>query len=76
MREDRGVYRFLVGKPEDKRPLGIPRRRWKDNIKMDLREIGIDVANWFWLAEDRVHWRAFVCKVMNLRILQKKQAIV
>jgi hypothetical protein len=53
MGEDRGVYRVLVGRPEGKRPLGKPRRRWKDNIKMDLREIGIDVA-WIRLAQDRV----------------------
>jgi hypothetical protein len=50
MGEGRGVYRVLVGRPEDKRPLGRPRRRWQDNIKMDLREIGIDEANWIQLA--------------------------
>jgi hypothetical protein len=50
MGEGRGVYRVLVGRPEGKRPLGRPRRRWKDNIKMVLREIGIDVANWIQLA--------------------------
>jgi hypothetical protein len=50
----RGVYRILVGRPEGKRPLGRPRRRWEDNIKLDLREIGIDGANWIRLAQDRV----------------------
>jgi hypothetical protein len=54
MEEGRDVYRVLVGKPEGKRPLGRPRRRWKDNIKVDLREIGIDGANWIWLDRDRV----------------------
>jgi hypothetical protein len=54
MGEGRGVYRVLVGKPEGKRPPGRPRRRWEDNIKMDLREIGIDGANWIWLTQDRV----------------------
>jgi hypothetical protein len=58
MGEGRGVYRVLVGRPDCKRPLGRPRRRWEDNIKMDLREIGIDGANWFHLSRDRVHWRA------------------
>jgi hypothetical protein len=70
MREGRGVYRVLVGRPERKRPLGRPRRRWEDNIKMDLSEIGIDGANWIRLAQDRVQWRAFVSTVMNLRIAQ------
>jgi hypothetical protein len=54
MGEGRGIYRFLVGRPEVKRPLGRPRRRWEDNINMDLREIGIDRANWIQLAQDRV----------------------
>jgi hypothetical protein len=57
MGEGRGVYRVLVGRPEGKRPLERPRRRWKDNIKMDLREIGVDGANWIRLAQDRVQWR-------------------
>jgi hypothetical protein len=65
--EGRGVYRVLVGKPEGKRLLGRPRRRWEDNIKMDLREIGIDRTNWIQLAEDRVQWRTFLNMVMNLR---------
>jgi hypothetical protein len=68
MGEGRGAYRVLVGRPEGKRPLGRPRRRWEDNIKMDLREIGIDGANWIRLAQDRVQWRAFVNTVMNLRV--------
>jgi hypothetical protein len=66
--EGRVVYRVLVGKPESKRPLGRPRHRWEDNIKMDLREIGIDAANWIRLSRDRVQWRAFVNMVMNLRV--------
>jgi hypothetical protein len=68
MGEGRGVYRVLFGRPEGKRPLGRPRRRWEDTIKMDLREIGIDGANWIRLAQDRVQWRAFVNTVMNLRV--------
>jgi hypothetical protein len=63
MGEGRGAYGLLVGRPEGKRPLGRPRRRWEDNIKMDLGEIGIDGANWSRLAQDR----AFVNMVMNLR---------
>jgi hypothetical protein len=66
--EGRGVYRLLVGRPEGKRPLGRPRHRWEDNIQMDLREIGIDGANWIQLAQDRVQWRAFVDTMMNLRV--------
>jgi hypothetical protein len=54
MGKGRGVYRLLVGRPERKRPLGRPRCKWEDNIKMDLREIGIDVANWIQLVQDRV----------------------
>jgi hypothetical protein len=64
--EGRDVYRGLVGRLEDKRPLGRPRLRWEDNIKMDLREKVIDGANWIQLAQDRVQWRAFVNTVMNL----------
>jgi hypothetical protein len=66
--EGRSVYRVLVGRPEGKRPLGRPRRRWEDNIKMDLRKMGIDEANWIQLAQDWVQWRAFVSTVMNLRV--------
>jgi hypothetical protein len=68
MGEGRGVYKVLAGKPEGKRPLGRRRRMWKDNIKLDLREIGIDGANWIRLAQDMVQWRAFVNTVMNLRV--------
>jgi hypothetical protein len=66
--EGRGVYSVLVGRPEGKRPLGRPRHRWEDNIKIDLRETGIDGANWIRLAQDRVQWRAFVNTVMNLLV--------
>jgi hypothetical protein len=66
--EGRGVYRVLVGRPKGKIPLGRPWRRWENNIKMYLREIGIDGANWFRLAQDRVRWRAFANTVMNLRV--------
>jgi hypothetical protein len=68
MGEGRGAYRVLVGRPKGKRPLLRPRRRWGDNIKMDLRENGIDGANWIQLAQDRVQWRACVNTVMNLRV--------
>jgi hypothetical protein len=64
----RGVYRVLVGRPEGKRPPGRRRRRWEDNIKMDLREIGNNGANWIHLAQDRVQWQACVDMVMNLRV--------
>jgi hypothetical protein len=67
MEEGRGVYRILVGSSEGKRPLRGLRCRWEDNIKMDLREIGIDGTNRIRLAQDRVQWRAFVNTVMNLR---------
>jgi hypothetical protein len=66
MGDGRVVYRVLVGRPEGKRPLGSLRRRWEDNIKMDLREIRIDGVNWTRLAQDMVQWRAFVNTVMNL----------
>jgi hypothetical protein len=68
MVEGRGVYRVLVGRPEVKRPLGRPRRRWEVNIKLHLREIGTDEANWLQLAQDRAQWRAFVNTAMNLRV--------
>jgi hypothetical protein len=68
MGKGKGVYRVLVGTPEGKRPLGRPRRRWEDNIKLDLREIGINGTNWIRLTQDRVQWRAFVNTVMNLRV--------
>jgi transposase len=62
------AYRILVGKPEGKSPLGSPRRRWVDNIKMDLREIGRVGMDWIDLAQDMDQWRAFVNTVMNLRV--------
>jgi hypothetical protein len=62
--EGRSVYRVLVGRPEGKRPLGRPRNRWENNIEMDVREIGIDGANWIRLNQDRVQWRVFVSTVM------------
>jgi hypothetical protein len=68
MGEGRDIYRILVWKPEGKRPLGRPRRRWEGNTKLDIREIEIDGANWIRLAQDRVQWRAFVNTVMNLRV--------
>jgi hypothetical protein len=68
MGEGRGVYRLLVGRPEGKRPMGRPRHRWEDNIKVDLREIGIDGANWIHLAQDGLQWRAFVSTEVNLQV--------
>ena len=66
--EGRGVHRVLVGKPEGKRPLGRPRRRWEDNIKMDLQEVGEGCGDWMELAQDRDRWRALMSTVMNLRV--------
>jgi hypothetical protein len=66
--EKGNAYRILVGKPEGKRPLGRPRRRWVNNIKMDLREIGWGGMDWIELAEDRDQWRDLVNMVMNLRV--------
>jgi hypothetical protein len=66
--EGKGVYRVLVGRPEGKRPMGRPRHRCEDNIKMDLREIEIDGANWIQVAQDRVQWPACVNTVMNLHV--------
>jgi hypothetical protein len=68
MGETRNVYRLLVGKPEGKRPLGRPGRRWIDNIKMDLLGIGLSVVDWIGLAQDRYRWTALVNSVMNLRV--------
>jgi hypothetical protein len=67
-REKRNVYGLLVGKPEGKRPLGRPRRRWIDNINMGLLEIGLGVVDWIGLAEGRYRWGALVNAVMNLRV--------
>jgi hypothetical protein len=68
MGEKKNVYRLLVEKPEGKRPLGRPRRRWIDNIKIDLLETGLSVVDWIGLAQDRYRWRALVNSVMNLRV--------
>jgi hypothetical protein len=68
MGERRKAYRILVGKPEGKRPLERPRRRWVDNIKIDLREVGWDGMDWIDLAQDRDRWRTHVNAVMNLRV--------
>jgi len=68
MGQRRGIYRVLVGKPEGKRPFGRPRRRWEDNIKMDLQEVGSRVMDCIELAQDRDRWRALVNAVMNLRV--------
>jgi hypothetical protein len=64
--EKRNAYRILVGNPKGKRPLGRPRRRWENNIKLDLREIGWGVMDWIDLAEDRDQWKALVYSIMNL----------
>ena len=67
--EERGVYRVLVGKPEEKRQLGRRRRRWVDNIRMDLQEVGWGYMDWIGLAQDRDRWQTLVSAVMNLRVL-------
>jgi hypothetical protein len=69
MGEGISFYRVLVGRSKGERSLGRPRRSWEDNIKLDLKEIWIDGANWNRLGQDRVQWRAFVNTVMNLRVL-------
>ena len=68
MGKERGVYRVLAGKLEGKRPLGRPRRRWVDNIRMDLQEVGCGYMDWIWLVQDRERWRTLVSAVMNLRV--------
>jgi len=69
MGEERGVYRVLVGKPEGRRPLGRPMRRWMDNTRMVLQEVGRGYVDWIGLAQDRDRWRTLVSAVMNLRVL-------
>jgi hypothetical protein len=69
MGEERKLYKILVGKPEGKRPLGRPRRRWEDEIRMDLGEIGLGCVDWIRLAQDWDRWRAVVSAVMNRRVL-------
>jgi hypothetical protein len=69
MGQERKVYKVLVGKPKGKRPLGRPRRRWEDGVRMDLREIGLRGVYWIKLAQDRDWWQAVVNAVMNLRVL-------
>ena len=68
MGNERGAYRVLVGKPEEKRPLGKPSRRWVDTIKMDLQEVGCGYVDWIGLAQDRDRWRTLVSAVMNLGV--------
>ena len=68
MGEERGVYRVLVGKPEGRRPLGRPRRKWVGNIRMDLQEVGCVYRDCIGLAQDRDRWRTLVSAVMNLRV--------
>jgi hypothetical protein len=68
MGEERGVHRVLVGKPEGKRPLGTPKRRWEDNIKMNVQEVGGGRGDWMELAQDRDRWRALVSTVKKLRV--------
>ena len=68
MGEGRGMRRVLVGKPEGKRPLGRPRHRWEDNIKMDLQEVGVGCGDWMELAQDRDRWRALVSTVRKIRV--------
>jgi hypothetical protein len=68
MMESRGVHRVLVEKPEGKRPLGRPRRRWEDNIKIDLQEVGSETMDWIDAAQHRDKWRVLVNAVMNLRV--------
>ena len=66
--EIRSAFKILTGKPTGKRPLGRPRRRWEDNSRMDLKEVGINAGNWVDLAQDRNYWRALVNAALNLRV--------
>ena len=68
MEEGRGAFKILTGKPTGKRPLGRPRHRWEDNIRMDLEEIGINAVNWVDSAQDRNYWSVLVNAAMNLRV--------
>ena len=68
MEKDRSAFKNLTGKPTGKRPLGRPRRRWEDNIRMDLEEIGINAGNWVDSAQDRNYWRTLVNAALNLRV--------
>ena len=76
MEEVRGVFKILTGKPTGKRPLGRPRRRWEDNIKIDLKEIGINTRNWVDSAQDRDYWRALVNAALNLWVTQDMELVV
>jgi hypothetical protein len=75
MGEERKMYKVLVGKPEEKRPLGRPRRKWEDGIRMDRREIGLGGVDWIRLAQDRDRWRTVVSAVMNLRVLAPRSSL-
>jgi hypothetical protein len=68
MGEGRGAYRVLLGRPKGRRPLGRPRRKWEDNIKMELQEVGWGCMDWIDMAQDTYRWRALVSAVMNLRV--------
>jgi hypothetical protein len=76
MWERRGVYRVLVVKPEEKRPLGRTRSRWEDNIKMDLQQVGYGCMDWIELAQDRGRWRALLNAVMNIRVPKKYKEFI
>jgi hypothetical protein len=76
MGKERKMYKVLVGEPEGKRPLGRPRRRWKDGNRMDLRETGFGHVDWFRLSQDRDRWRAVVSAVMNLWVLAPRSQLV
>jgi hypothetical protein len=70
MEEGRSAFKILIGNPTGKRPIGRPRRRWEDNIRMDLKEVGIIMKNWVDSAQDRDYWRALVNAALNLRVLK------